>query len=95
MNFSDIRQEVLRIDSEVVDLKNGCLAEMAVSGENSLLFSLINILSKFQKDFASIKTALEENEVEEQEFAREEWEEQEALIENYYYEEGVKDVQKN
>lgn len=95
MNFSDIRQGVLRIDSEVVDLKNECLAEMAVSGENSLLFSLINILSKFQKDFASIKTALEENEVEEQEFAREEWEEQEALMEKYYYEEGVKDVQKN
>lgn len=95
MNFSDIRQGVLRIDSEVVNLKNECLAEMAVSGENSLLFSLINILSKFQKDFASIKTALEENEVEEQEFAREEWEEQEALMEKYYYEEGVKDVQKN
>lgn len=95
MNFSDIRQGVLKIDSEVVDLKNECLAEMAVSGENSLLFSLINILSKFQNDFASIKTALEESEVEEQEFAREEWEEQEALMEKYYYEEGVKDVQKN
>ena len=91
-DFSEIRQDVLKIDSKIVDLKNKCLAEMAVSGENSLLFSIVNMLAKFQEDLASVKNSLSDSETEEQERTREEWEEEEALIEKYYYEEGEKNV---
>lgn len=95
MNFSDIRRKVLKMDSDLSDIKSECLAEMAINGESSLLFEIVNICAEMQSRLTSVKNALEETQVEEQEIAREEWEEEQELLEKYYYEEGIKNVQQD
>ena len=46
--FSEIRQKVARIDDQISDLKTTILAEMAVSGENTTLFKIINVCAVIQ-----------------------------------------------
>ena len=88
--FSEIRQKVARIDDQISDLKTTILAEMAVSGENTTLFKIINVCAVIQSEINSIKNDIVDSEVEEEETIREEWEEEQRKIEKEYYE-GEKD----
>ena len=43
--FSEIRQKVAKVDNQISDLKTTILAEMAVSGENPVLFKIVNLIT--------------------------------------------------
>ena len=88
--FSEIRQKVAKVDNQISDLKTTILAEMAVSGENPVLFKIVNVCAVKKKEKSSIKKDIMDSEMEEEETIREEWEEEQRKIEKEYYE-GEKD----
>lgn len=88
--FSEIRQKVAKVDNQISDLKTTILAEMAVSGENPVLFKIVNVCAVIQSEISSIKKDIMDSEMEEEETIREEWEEEQRKIEKEYYE-GEKD----
>lgn len=83
--FSEIRQKVAKIDNQVSDLETTILAEMAVSGENPVLFRINSVCAQIQSEINSIKNEIIDSEIEEEEAAREEWEEEQSKIEEEYY----------
>lgn len=83
--FSEIRQKVAKVDNQISDLKTTILAEMAVSGENPVLFKIVNVCAVIQSEISSIKKDIMDSEMEEEEAIREEWEEEQIKIEEEYY----------
>ena len=83
--FSEIRQKVAKVDNQVSDLKTTILAEMAVSGENPVLFKILDFCREIQPKITSIKNSIMDSEMEEEEVIREEWEEEQSKIEEEYY----------
>ena len=83
--FSEIRQKVAEVDNQISDLKTTILAEMAVSGENPVLFKIVNVCAVIQSEISSIKKDIMDSEMEEEEAIREEWEEEQSKIEEEYY----------
>ena len=83
--FSEIRQKVAKVDNQVGDLKTTILAEMAVSGENPVLFKIVNVCAVIQSEISSIKKDIMDSEIEEEEAIREEWEKEQSKIEEEYY----------
>lgn len=86
--FSEIRKKVEKIDSQLNDLRVSILAEMAVSGENSLLFKILDLCENIQPKITTIKSSIMDSETEDEEMRRELWEEEQIKLEKEYYKEG-------
>lgn len=88
MNFSEIRKGIAKIDNDVVELKTLMLAETAIHGENKTLQECITECSVIFSGIKHLKEIVQETEIEEQEMAREDWENKQIEIEEEYYKEN-------
>lgn len=88
MNFAEIRKGIAKLDTDVVELKTLMLAEMAIHGENKTLQECISICSPIIANITRLKEIVQETEIEEQEMAREDWENEQIEIEEEYYKEN-------
>lgn len=88
MMFSEIRKKIGEVDNQVNDLRVCVLVNLAVSGENPLLFKILEACDKIQPEITTIKTSIMDSETEEEEMNRELWEEEQIDLEEEYYKEG-------
>lgn len=83
--FSEVRRKIEKIDNQLNDLRISILADIAMSGENPLLFKILDFCGEIQPKITSVKNSIMDSEMEEEEVIREEWEEEQSKIEEEYY----------
>ena len=86
--FSEIREKIGKVDDQLNDLRVCVLLELAVSGENPLLFKILEACDKVQPEITAIKKSIMDSETEEEEMNRELGEEEQINLEEEYYKEG-------
>lgn len=85
--FSEVRRKIEKIDNQLNDLRISILADIAMSGENPLLFKILDFCEEIQPKITSVKNSIMDSETEDEEICRELWEEEQTKLEEEYYKE--------
>ena len=92
MNLYKLREKIVKIDADVLDLRSDMLVEMAYCSNNPIIPTrILTLCNNLQNEINSIKRVVDYDylQQEDEEMMREQWEEEQVELEEEYYMEEI------